>query len=119
MIGTFSHTRRLKERLTIQTETETDLGGGAVTVDSTAVASVRARVRPLKGREYIQARQNVGGTPYEVTIRAPLPAGAVLSSDSRLIWERQGEAVTLHLTSPPALTEEQRYYRFMTVEREE
>lgn len=108
----------LREVLTIRGQTVTDLGGGAVEVADADLGTVRGRVKPLKGYEAMQARQVVGGTPYHVTIDRKLPDGVTLSGDSRIVWQAATGNVTLHLTSPPAMTEDRRYYTFLAVEKE-
>lgn len=108
----------LREVLAVQNETVTDLGGGSSTTAYATAATVRGRVRVLKGREHLQARQTVGASAYEVTVRAPLPSGVTMDSDSRLVWESPTGDRTLELAEPPRPDPMGRYLTFLAKERE-
>jgi SPP1 family predicted phage head-tail adaptor len=107
------HTADLRERVTLPgTKVLTELGGGAVTETVTPGAQVWARVQPLQGKEYLEARQIVGGTPHQVTMRHPLP-GALKASDA-ITWRGR----TLHLASPPAVDARRTFVNFLAVVRD-
>lgn len=59
----------MRRRVTIRTMTLVPDGGGGFTETPTDVTGIPARVRPLEGRELIQAMQTVGQRPHEFTIR--------------------------------------------------
>jgi len=90
-----------REVLHLQTETRVDLGGGSSTTAFADQATLRGRVRVLKGREHLQARQTTGAGSYEVTVRAPLPSGASLTSASRFVWESPTGDRLLEMSEPP------------------
>jgi head-tail adaptor len=113
-IGTSS----LRERLTVRTQSVSDLGGGAVTVTDGGTVRLWAEITPTDGREELQARQLVAGTPYRVTLRRPLPTGTTITSDTRLVWEAPDGDVTLHLVSPPVMTKDRRHLTFRAIAKE-
>ena len=60
---------RLRHRLRIQSATETRTGSGGVTYTWATDAVVWAAVRPLLGREYMEARRVDAAVTHEVRIR--------------------------------------------------
>ena len=107
-----------REVLRLQNEVRTDLGGGSSTTAFADQATVRGRVRVLKGREGLQARQTYGQNVYEVTTRAPLPAGAALTSGSRFVWESPTGDRLLEMQEPPRPDPFGRLYTALCAERE-
>lgn len=71
----------LTERITIQGETRTPDGYGGYTVEWTDVATVWARVVPLRGREQIEAQQLGASQMYRVTIR-----NRAVDPAQRIMW---------------------------------
>jgi len=108
----------LSERVALQSLVRTELGGGAATTAWTDGPTVAARVRPLRGREQLHARQIVGGTTYEVVMRWPLPGSSTLKGADRLKWFADGGNRTLHLSNPPALDPSKRWVVFHADQRE-
>ncbi len=60
---------KLRERITIQSETTTPDGGGGYTASWTNVATVWARVTPTRGNEALEAMQMRDTQLYDITIR--------------------------------------------------
>jgi len=75
----------LREVVTLVRPTEVDAGGGVVTLTDATIASLRARVRAITGRELIRAGSLQGVATHEMTLRLPLPSSLVL---------KQGDTVT-------------------------
>lgn len=76
----------LRERVTFSSPTTTDLGGGVATSSYSAVATVPARVKALRGDE-VQARGMERATEaYEIVVRRPLPLDAEPSASWRVLW---------------------------------
>lgn len=73
----------MRERVSIQVETQTPDGGGGYTLGWTTLATVWARVRPISGREALQAQQLESAVQYRVTIRT-FPGLA--AARHRLLW---------------------------------
>lgn len=91
----------MREVLTVQNGVRTATTGGSGTTVWTAEATkLRGYVRSMKGKEYLEARQAVGATPYEVTVPGPLPSGLTITSKSRFVWASNTGTRTLILTSP-------------------
>lgn len=105
----------LRERVTVQAEVRTPGTGGSGTVEWSDLATLWARVRPMRGSEILDARQVTGGTTYEVTVRYPLPAGVEVKTDSRLTWR----GVVLHLNTPPAVDPARQFINILATEKEE
>ena len=59
----------MRRKVTIRTMTRTPDGGGGYTESPVDVTGIDARVRPLEGRELIQAMQTGMQRPHEFTIR--------------------------------------------------
>lgn len=66
----------------LRPERSQDSSGDPVTTWATAARNVAAKVRPIGGREYQQARQTVAATTYEITIRWRTD----IESDWRVRW---------------------------------
>lgn len=60
---------KLRERITIQSETSTPDGGGGYTVGWNNVATVFAQVKPQRGKEALEAMQMRDTQLYDVVIR--------------------------------------------------
>lgn len=60
---------KLRERITIQSETSTSDGGGGYTVGWSNVATVWAQVKPQRGNEALEAMQMRDTQLYDVIIR--------------------------------------------------
>jgi len=63
------NTGRLDKRVTIQARSESDDGGGGVTITWANVATVWASVAPGTGREFTAAQQTMPDLSHVVTVR--------------------------------------------------
>jgi len=109
----------LREVLAVQNAVRVDLGGGASTTTWQPQGTLRGRVRTLRGREHLEARQVVGSTAHEVTVAAALPPGTSLTSRSRLVWQSHPMgARMLEVVEPPRLHATGRYLVFLCAEQE-
>ena len=82
----------LDQRITLSTEQRSDDGGGGYDLVWRDVATVWAGIKPISGREQVQADQQSGTVRYRVIIRARAVPGGV-SSDMRLIWRTNGDKI--------------------------
>lgn len=74
---------KLDQRVTLQSvSSTTDAGGGRVETWAT-VATLWASVRPMSGRERLQADQLESPANYRVTIRRRTD----LTTDKRILWK--------------------------------
>lgn len=74
---------QLDQRVTLQSvSSTTDAGGGRVETWAT-VATLWANVRPLSGRERLQADQIESPANYRVTIRRRTD----ITTDKRIVWK--------------------------------
>lgn len=76
---------QLRERVTIQQAVETPDGGGGSSIDWQDVATVWAEVRPLSGRERLQAQQLESAVNYRIRIRFR----SDITAGMRLVWRDQ------------------------------
>jgi SPP1 family predicted phage head-tail adaptor len=83
----------LRESVTISSQSETADAAGQITTTWTTVATVRARMRPMKAYEVSRAGRSEGATMFEATIRyrADVTAACRLTWGSR-IFDVQGVA---------------------------
>ena len=72
---------QLRERISFEQVTQVDDGGGGSEETWSEVVKVWAKVRPLSGREQIQASKESSTTLYRITIRS-----RSVSSTWRVIW---------------------------------
>lgn len=60
---------KLRHRVTIQQETQTEPGDGTVSREWTPLETVWASVEPLRGRELIEAQQLSGRISHRIRLR--------------------------------------------------
>lgn len=80
---------QLDQRVTIQSFTQAGDGGGGGPKTWTTIATVWAHVRPLSGRERLQADQLESPANYRVTIRRRTD----ITAAKRILW--QGKAMNI------------------------
>jgi SPP1 family predicted phage head-tail adaptor len=85
----------LSERLTLQSPPSVDDGSGGQTGDWTTVATISAKVEPLRGGEAAQAAVATMTVQYRVTIRRRR-----VSSGQRLVWTVQGQVMDIRAVLP-------------------
>lgn len=98
---------QLRERITIQQAVETPDGGGGSSVVWTDLATLWAEVRPLSGRERLQAQQIEASVDYRVTIRYRSDVDAGM----RVVWG----ALTMNIR---AVYNEDRKRKYLTLDAE-
>lgn len=108
----------LREPITVRNPVKTDQGGGSSTTAYPDQASVRGRVAPLSGREIQQGRQVQGHTPYEVTLRWPLPGNTNVTSRTRFVWSSPTGSRTLEAAAPPQWDRRRRFVHVLCTEKE-
>jgi SPP1 family predicted phage head-tail adaptor len=59
----------LRDRITIEREVSTDMGGGGSEVGWSQLAQVWAQILPVSGREQIQAAAVTASALYRITVR--------------------------------------------------
>lgn len=98
----------MREVVELQKSVRTDTDAGGYVDNWQPVATVRAKVEPLRGSEQIQARAVTAVFDYRVTIRHRHDIGP----DWRLIWKRRAPAtdVEMSIVSFPQNNDQRRRY---------
>ncbi|MFX4223539.1 MAG: phage head closure protein [Thalassobaculum sp.] len=81
----------LTERVTFQRQVRVDDGGGGTEVTWQNVVTVDAQVRPLSGRERLQADQLQASANYRMTIRRRTD----LDESMRVVWTGQADPMQI------------------------
>lgn len=100
----------LRESVTISSQSETADSAGQITTTWTTVATIRARMRPMKAYEVSRAGRSEGGTMFEATIRYRNDVTAA----SRLTW---GSRI-FDVQGVENRDEERRFLTLMLLERQ-
>lgn len=75
---------KLRERVTLQAETQTPDGAGGYSLGWSDVATVWASVKPMRGKESLESMQVRDVQPYEVMIR--YNSAVTVTPKHRLSW---------------------------------
>lgn len=100
----------LRNRVTIQTPTETDDGQGGITVVWSGVLDTYAEIQPLTSRERLQTGQLDGGVTHKVTMRY----NPTVNAKSRILF---GARILYPIGSPINLDERNREITLTCEER--
>lgn len=102
----------LRERVTIQQQARTPIGGGESEPTWTDVDTVWASVEPLTGREAERAGQAAATQPHRVRMR--YRADLSVTVQRRLVWRRSDGDVPLHVVSVAEIGGRRRAWEFLT-----
>jgi len=107
-------TGELRQKITIQSFTQTSDGQGGFYENPSTVKTAFAKVERMSGKRQVEYQQLYEGEIYEVTMRYNT-ASTIKQGDNRLIYE--GKNLTIHEEAQVATTlrrkEGDRYIKFI------